>query len=183
MQAAGVTKGTFYFHFAHKEDILLEVGWGTSDAMFKEATQALARNRPIDESLDEVLGEVARRVSRTPRVAVARTLEEFYRRREHGANPNGGEHGGFQRAYAVVFFHGQESGQLPADIDARGSRARCCQSLTMGAIHNWINDEDADLAATLRYRATVAPGRRARSRSRAVRRPLTARRSEVRPLG
>ncbi|MBO0732310.1 MAG: helix-turn-helix transcriptional regulator, partial [Acidimicrobiaceae bacterium] len=30
VRAAGVTKGTFYFHFAHKEDILLELGWGTA---------------------------------------------------------------------------------------------------------------------------------------------------------
>src|SRR5262245_12922779 len=35
--AAGVTKGTFYFHFAHKEDILLEMGVETAEAMMKEA--------------------------------------------------------------------------------------------------------------------------------------------------
>ena len=29
-QAAGVTKGTFYFHFARKEEILLEMGWDTA---------------------------------------------------------------------------------------------------------------------------------------------------------
>ena len=28
VREAGVTKGTFYFHFAHKEDILLELGLG-----------------------------------------------------------------------------------------------------------------------------------------------------------
>jgi Bacterial regulatory proteins, tetR family len=32
LQAAGVTKGTFYFHFAHKEEILLELGYQTGAA-------------------------------------------------------------------------------------------------------------------------------------------------------
>ena len=32
-RAAGVTKGTFYFHFAHKEDVLLEMSLTTSDAV------------------------------------------------------------------------------------------------------------------------------------------------------
>ena len=38
-RAAGVTKGTFYFHFAHKEDVLLEMSLTTSDAV-------TARRRP-----------------------------------------------------------------------------------------------------------------------------------------
>ena len=67
VQAAGVTKGTFYFHFAHKEDILLEVGWGTSEALFKDVTKALAQDRSVDDVLDGLLVLLARRISATPR--------------------------------------------------------------------------------------------------------------------
>src|SRR4029450_10685522 len=56
VQAAGVPKGPFYFRFAHKEHILLEVGWGTSESMFKDATKVLATGRSVDDALDELLG-------------------------------------------------------------------------------------------------------------------------------
>lgn len=36
-RAAGVSKGIFYFHFANKQEILLEVAWGTSRKMIEEA--------------------------------------------------------------------------------------------------------------------------------------------------
>src|SRR5712671_5661469 len=42
-RAAGVTKGTFYFHFAHKEDVLLEMSITTGDAVkriVEESVQA-----------------------------------------------------------------------------------------------------------------------------------------------
>jgi len=45
-RAAGVTKGTFYFHFAHKEDVLLEMGLETAEVMMKEAQLGMHRARP-----------------------------------------------------------------------------------------------------------------------------------------
>jgi AcrR family transcriptional regulator len=153
VQSAGVTKGTFYFHFAHKEDILLEVGWGTSEALFKDATKALATNRSVDEVLDELLVLLARRISATPRAAVARTIAEFYRRPDQGREL-AGEHFGFQRSFAVVFFHAQETGQLPSVTDAR-NLGEMLSSLTMGAIHAWISDQESDLVAALRVRAAL----------------------------
>ncbi len=155
VQAAGVTKGTFYFHFAHKEDILLEVGWGTSEALFKDATKALATDRSVDDVLDELLVLLARRISATPRAAVARTVAEFYRRPDQGREL-AGEHFGFQRSFAVVFFHAQETGQLPTFTDAR-NLGEMLSSLTMGAIHAWIGDPETDLASALRVARRVAP--------------------------
>ena len=154
VQAAGVTKGTFYFHFAHKEDILLELGWGTSAAMIKEAADALARDLSTEETLDELLGAAARRVSATPRVVVSRTLEEFHRQRRGNDRTAGSEHGGYRAAYELVLVQARERGELPADVDV-DDLAEMLQALTMGAIQSWVVDEDADLFALLRYRAAV----------------------------
>jgi AcrR family transcriptional regulator len=57
--AAGVTKGTFYFHFAHKEEILLELGYQTAATSVKAA----------------------------PPAAVGRAMSEFMRPRRPGDEP------------------------------------------------------------------------------------------------
>ena len=118
-QAAGVTKGTFYFHFAHKEDILLEIGWGTSEAMFKETTKYVADERPVEDAFDKLLTALARRISAGPRAAVGRTIAEFYRRPARGVDPDG-THFGFQRSFAMLFSTRRRRGSCP------GSRMRVC---------------------------------------------------------
>ncbi|MFI5053145.1 MAG: TetR family transcriptional regulator [Acidimicrobiia bacterium] len=153
-RAAGVTKGTFYFHFAHKEDILLEIGWGTSDVMRKEAKAALARALPVDATVDELLVATARRVSQTPRAVVARTIEEFYRRRPERRTVADAEHSGFRAAFLIVFSHAQEAGELGPTVDPV-VLAEMLETLATGAMHQWILDEDADLLALFRYRAAV----------------------------
>src|SRR4029079_4759788 len=78
-RAAGVTKGTFYFHFAHKEDVLLEMSITASDAMTDAAMRASEAGAPIDEMVLVACDEMARRTERMPRGAIARTIREFYK--------------------------------------------------------------------------------------------------------
>src|SRR5204862_7478210 len=89
----------------------------------------------------------------TPRAAVARTLAEFYRRPQRGRDPSG-EHFGFQRSFEFVFFHSQETGQLPSVTQAR-DLGDMLSSLTVGAIYAWTSDDDVDLAGALRHRAAL----------------------------
>jgi hypothetical protein len=122
--------------------------------MIKEADAAIARGLPIEATFDELLGAAARRVSATPRVVVARTLEEFYRRRRNGEPPGGAEHGGFRAAYVLVLSHARDRDEIPDTVDVE-DLAEMLQSLTMGAIQSWVVDEHADLVAVLRYRTAV----------------------------
>ena len=82
-RAAGVSKGTFYFHFAHKEDILLEMQWATAQIMIEEAEAGTARGEPAVELLEQLMSSLARRVSRAPRAAVLRDAGIRYRRSRH----------------------------------------------------------------------------------------------------
>ncbi|HEX5588351.1 MAG TPA: helix-turn-helix domain-containing protein [Acidimicrobiia bacterium] len=151
---AGVTKGTFYFHFAHKEDILLEIGWFTSQATLRDATAALAGDAPVDAVLDTLLTGLARRISETPRAAVGRTLAEFYRNTARRDTEPGEERYGFQRSFALVFFHAQQSGHLPDATDAR-VLGEVMGTMTVGAISSWIAGVEPDLAAAFRLRAAL----------------------------
>jgi AcrR family transcriptional regulator len=64
--AAGVTKGTFSFHFAHKEEILLELGYQTATLLSEEAARCIKAKRSIEDSLRKVTNTLATSVKAAP---------------------------------------------------------------------------------------------------------------------
>jgi len=158
--AAGVTKGTFYFHFARKEDILRELGWGASAALLRDARAAMASGKPTTEVVHTMVRGLARRVGKVDAVAVRRSVAEFYR----GASvrPVDDEHVGFRTSFLEVLAYARERGDLAptADVD---DLASVFGALTLDAI--LTSSADADLAAVLVRRLDlVLAGAEARAR-------------------
>jgi AcrR family transcriptional regulator len=189
---AGVAKATFYFHFARKDDILLETGWLTARVFYEDALKALIHGGSADEVIDGVTVKLCRRIERVPRLALRRML-----RAQSAAAPdtphtwNDPEHFGFRRGFAVIFLHAQQSGDLPQTVTP-DSLGAMFEAQLMSAIHDWAHEEDASLLSTLRERFAVllagarnvsedalGQGSRAR-RTRGGRRPVPARREVIR---
>jgi AcrR family transcriptional regulator len=150
-KAAGVTKGTFYFHFAHKEDILLEIGWAAAEAMMKEAQGAMQRERPAAAVIDAVLSSLARRVSRAPRPAVIRAAAEFSRR-THDRPTRAAGAIRFGDSFGAVVRYAAERGDLPPSVDV-DDLANLLEAATMDSILRWAATRDG--ASTLRRKLQV----------------------------
>ena len=102
---------------------------------------------------------LGRHVRAAPPQAVGKAVTEFRRapRRGNGAP----EQPEFAQGFEVLFAHGQEQGELPADIDP-AEMAQMLQALVMDSILDWAAG-CADLGPALRRRSSlVLAGLRAR---------------------
>jgi AcrR family transcriptional regulator len=148
-RAAGVTKGTFYFHFAHKEDVLLEMSITTSDAMTEVAVRAADSGKSIDDVVLLAFNEMTRRTERMPRAAIARTIREFYkypdRLREVSIS---------RRVFPDLFAQAQQRGELPADVDPY-DLADMLNALMITAVEGWVHGMHDALGPELAYRTRV----------------------------
>jgi AcrR family transcriptional regulator len=154
-RTAGVTKGTFYFHFAHKEDILLELGWAAAEAMIDDAESMMARGDRAADVIDGMVVSLARRVARTPRAAVIRAAAEFSRS-PHDLPPRPDGAHGFVDSFESVVRYAVRQGYLPPNVDAPDVAA-LLQAATMDTLQRWAagSESSADLSRSLQRRAQL----------------------------
>ena len=132
-RAAGVSKGTFYFHFASKEDILLEMSSATAQAMIDQIEAGIRRGVPLQALAEQVMAVVARRVARAPRAAALRTGSLGYSARAGAVTLTGPRLGA---AFGSLVRYGKERGELSAQTD-EDEAAAMLTAVTMDAVVRW----------------------------------------------
>jgi AcrR family transcriptional regulator len=151
-QAAGVSKGTFYFHFANKQEILLEMAWTTARKMVEEADAGIRRGMPMFELVDQLMRSMARRVSRTPKELVFRVVGEW----SHLSPDVVARPAGVGVGFEVVIRYGQDRGTLPEELDVY-ELAALLHAATLDALVRWSSSPQnaAALRGNLCRRADI----------------------------
>jgi AcrR family transcriptional regulator len=151
--AAGVTKGTFYFHFAHKEEILLELGYQTASLLNEDATRCVKAKRSIEDSLRKVTNTLAASVKATPRAAVGRAVAEFLRPRRPGDETQE-RLPSFAQALELLFVRAREQGEVTDQVDP-SEMAKIIEVLYMDSLLEWSMGRRKHLNQTLQRRASI----------------------------
>ena len=153
VQAAGVTKGTFYFHFAHKEEILLELGYQTASLLCEEAARCITAKRSIEDSLRRVTSALVASVKAAPPAAVGRAMAEFRRPRRPGDEPPS-SNPSFAQALEMLFARAREEGEVTGKVDP-AEMAQIVEALYMESLREWSQGRLKHLNAALQRRTAI----------------------------
>jgi AcrR family transcriptional regulator len=148
-RAAGVTKGTFYFHFAQKVDVLLEIEVATDEAMAAEVVRALGAGDAVDEAVHRAFVVMAQRTEAVPRAAIARVLREYHR------SPTlAREQSSFRTLLPSVFADARARGELPSDVNPN-RLANLVGAIAVSSSEAWVEGRAERLGPELRYGLSV----------------------------
>lgn len=115
---AGVSKGTFYFYFPRKEHLLIELGLSTTDRVLQETILDPVTDLPVEQALRHATEQIVRRVSRTPKALLGRTIGEMYRHADEWEEIRG-QRADFGRVFESIFARAQERGEISSDLPAQ----------------------------------------------------------------
>jgi len=152
-RAAGVSKGTFWFHFASKEAVLLEMSSATVQAMIDQVEAGMRRGDPLPSLSEQVMTSMAQRVARAPKAAALRAGALGFTARAGEVALTGPR---LAVAFESLVRYGTERGELSATVDVEEAAAMLT-AVTMEAIIRWgAGDRSAPwLRQTLRDRVDV----------------------------
>jgi AcrR family transcriptional regulator len=153
-ERAGISKATFYLHFARKDDILLATAWVTTKVFYEDALQALLAGGPVEDILDDVTVRLSRRIENVPRLVQQRMLRAQSALRKPTPRRDDAEHFGFDRGFALILLQAQQSGDIPQTLPA-AVLGSMFEAMAYQTIREWAYDPDADLLTMLRTRFAV----------------------------
>jgi AcrR family transcriptional regulator len=111
---AGVSKGLFYFYFATKEDLLVELAMARDDEVAAAVDAAIEADEPVDEVVRRGIGVTTRLAQRAPRHLLVRSVTEWLSAIDRHASLHDG-HVLLGDAYARAFRHGRDRGEIADD--------------------------------------------------------------------
>ena len=132
-RAAGVSKGTFYFHFANKEAVLVEMSSATVQAMIDEVANGVRQGTPLQPLTRQVMTSMARRVARAPKTAALRAAALGL---QSQLTPTTAARPRLGVAFEALISYGKEQGELGAEIEVEEAAA-ILSAVTMEAINRW----------------------------------------------
>jgi AcrR family transcriptional regulator len=153
VQAAGVTKGTFYFHFAHKEEILLELGYQTASLLYDEAARCIGAKRSIEDALRKIVNTLEASVKNAPPAAVGRAMSEFHRLRRPGdelppSDPS------FAQGLKMLFARARETGEVTDQVEPE-EMAEIIEALFVDSLMEWSQGRLKRLRPALQRRTSI----------------------------
>jgi AcrR family transcriptional regulator len=132
--AAGVSKGTFYFYFPHKEDLLIELGF-PSDEEIRALDGWADEPASTEEALRGRVTAIARRVEPMPHRLLEHTVVEMYRSLGRGVDA-GSEPPVFRQGFERLLRRGMHRGDVPPWVDA-DEVAAVLTTVTLGVLLAW----------------------------------------------
>jgi len=152
-RAARVSRGTFYFHFASKDEILLEMSSSTAQMILSRIEEGIAQGIPLHPLAGQIMTAMSERVTRGPRAAALQISALALRAQSDRVTLAGLRLG---TAFEALVRYGKERGELAPEVDEEETVAMLTV-LTAEAVVRWGTQHRtaAWLEQALRDRVTV----------------------------
>lgn len=154
-EKAGVAKGSFYFYFPKKDDLLVELGLSTLDPVLEHTLARLAGGEDPHDVLRETIAEVAAVAETIPKPVLKRINEVTMAAMDRWDLIRG-DHASFGDIFAPIFWAGAERGDLTRHYSAIELAAMLSWAVVQ-AQHSWAAGRtgEADLESLLLRRAEL----------------------------